>query len=167
MFCAPGPHGLCLPWTRPCLAVGQHWRTSVRTVKGKAGGCRSWGTLPRSLLFRASQLEAQRCPDTLGRTVQWGAPPSSIPTGTNTYSKLPESAVAPRSPPRGCAEPGPGGKALIPALGRGPDPGSGHLGGDSHAVRVFVLVTGTFHDGYSSNLSPICVVLRLKGNFCG
>ena len=106
-------------------------------------------------------------PDTLGRTVQWGAPPSSIPTGTNTYSKLPESAVTPRSPPRGCAEPGPGGKALIPALGRGPDPGSGHLGGDSHAVRVFVLVTGTFHDGYSSNLSPICVVLRLKGNFCG
>ena len=62
-------------------------------------------------------------PDTLGRTVQWGASPSSIPMRTNTYSKLPESAVTPRSPPRGCAEPGPGGKALIHALGRGPDPG--------------------------------------------
>lgn len=106
-------------------------------------------------------------PDTLGGTVQWGASPSSTPARTNTYSEFPESAVTPRSPPRGCAEPGPGGKALTHALGRGPDLGSVHLGGDSHAVGVFVLVTGTFHDGFSSNLSPVCVVLRLKGKFLG
>lgn len=38
--------------------------------------------------------------------------------------------------------------------------GSGHLGGDSHSVGAFVVVTGTFHDGYSSNVSTVRVILR-------
>lgn len=52
------------------------------------------------------------------------------------------------------------GKAPTRALGWGTDGGSGHLGGDKYSVGAFVVVTGTFHDGYSSNVSTVRVILR-------
>ena len=134
-------------------------------LKGNSGGSQSSGTLPQSLLFCASQLEAQRVQTPSGG--HWSGehlPHPFLRGPTQTPSSLSQLSL-PGHNREGAVSLVQEGKPLPTPWAGAQTGGSGHLGGDSHSVSAFDLVTGTFHDGYSSNVSTVSVVLRLKGKF--